>query len=61
MVVRLLGELDGSGWIWMDLDGSGWNVVGMLLENVGDIDFQRDTLPTFAELFNTCWTDPSWA
>ena len=54
-------DLDGSGWIWMDLDGSGWNVVGMLLENVGDIDFQRDTLPTFAELFNTCWTDPSWA
>ena len=45
----------------MDLDGSGWNVVGMLLENVGDIDFQRDTLPTSAELFNTCWTDPSWA
>jgi hypothetical protein len=51
MVVRLLGELDGSGW----------NIVGMLLENVGDIDFQRDTLPTFAELFNTCCTDPSWA
>ena len=42
MVVQLSGELD--------LDGSGMS------EHVGDITdiTQRDTFPTFAELFNTC-------